>query len=338
VILIKNPSHRYEYASWSIIGTLLLAVIILHLVPALIAGLLVYELTQIAAPFIEKHIKVRSGRLVSIGLFAILVITALVGAGLGISAFLKSEAGNLPSLLNRLSIILTTSRDSLPTWITTYLPVNISELQIKLADFFREHATDVQHAGISALTILIQILIGMVIGSLIALQDMCTDKIEANFAKILSVKASKFSDAFHKIVFSQVKISALNTTMTGIYLLVALPLMGINLPLAKTMVLITFIVGLVPVIGNLVSNSVIVIISLSYSPAAAAGSLAYLVIIHKIEYFLNAKIVGKEVKANAWELLIAMLMMEAAFGLPGVIMAPITYAYIKNELREKGLV
>jgi hypothetical protein len=33
-----------------------------------------------------------------------------------------------------------------------------------------------------------------------------------------------------------------------------------------------------------------------------------------------------------------MLAMEAAFGIPGVIAAPIYYAYLKNELWAKGLI
>ena len=36
--------------------------------------------------------------------------------------------------------------------------------------------------------------------------------------------------------------------------------------------------------------------------------------------------------AHAWELLIAMLAMEAAFGVPGLVAAPIYYAYLKDEL------
>ena len=39
--------------------------------------------------------------------------------------------------------------------------------------------------------------------------------------------------------------------------------MGIHLPLIKTMIAITFLVGLLPVIGNLISNTVIVVVSLS---------------------------------------------------------------------------
>jgi hypothetical protein len=30
--------------------------------------------------------------------------------------------------------------------------------------------------------------------------------------------------------------------------------------------------------------------------------------------------------------------MEAAFGLPGVVAAPVYYAYLKDELRARGLV
>jgi predicted PurR-regulated permease PerM len=119
---------------------------------------------------------------------------------------------------------------------------------------------------------------------------------------------------------------------------VVLPVLEIHLPLVKTMILVTFIAGLLPVIGNLISNTVIVIVSLSYSAGAAIGSLAFLVLIHKLEYFVNARIVGTQIRARAWELLIAMLVMEAAFGVPGLIAAPILYAYIKDELTSRGLI
>jgi len=92
------------------------------------------------------------------------------------------------------------------------------------------------------------------------------------------------------------------------------------------------------VLGNLISNSVIVIISLSHSLHVAAGSLVFLVVIHKLEYFVNARIIGGQIQARAWELLIAMLVMEAAFGLQGVIAAPIFYAYIKKELSDRELI
>jgi len=53
---------------------------------------------------------------------------------------------------------------------------------------------------------------------------------------------------------------------------------------------------------------------------------------------VNARIIGVQIKARAWELLIAMLVMEAAFGLQGVLAAPIIYAYIKKELSDRELI
>jgi len=100
----------------------------------------------------------------------------------------------------------------------------------------------------------------------------------------------------------------------------------------------TFICGLLPVIGNLISNTVIFIVGLSLSLWVGALVLAYLIIIHKVEYFLNARIVGTRINAKSWEVLLAMLVFESAFGLPGVVAAPIYYAYLKSELKEARLI
>jgi predicted PurR-regulated permease PerM len=53
---------------------------------------------------------------------------------------------------------------------------------------------------------------------------------------------------------------------------------------------------------------------------------------------VNARIVGSQIRARAWELLVAMLTMEAAFGIPGLVAAPIYYAYLKDELKSRGLI
>jgi predicted PurR-regulated permease PerM len=61
-------------------------------------------------------------------------------------------------------------------------------------------------------------------------------------------------------------------------------------------------------------------------------------VIHKLEYFLNARIVGAHIRASAWELLLAMLLMESAFGIVGLVAAPVYYAYLKDELVARGLI
>ena len=67
----------------------------------------------------------------------------------------------------------------------------------------------------------------------------------------------------------------------------------------------------------------VVIVSLSHSLAIAISSLIFLMAIHKLEYFLNARIVGSRIRAKAWEILLAMVVFESMFGITGVVAAPI---------------
>ena len=106
--------------------------------------------------------------------------------------------------------------------------------------------------------------------------------------------------------------------------------------MAGTLVVVTFIAGLIPVVGNLISNTVIVIIALSSSLVDAGLALAWLVGIHKLEYFLNAHIIGTRIRASAWELLMVMLVMESLVGLAGLVSAPIIYAQLKHRLHQRG--
>ena len=108
--------------------------------------------------------------------------------------------------------------------------------------------------------------------------------------------------------------------------------------MAWTVVLITFIAGLLPVIGNLISNTIIVSLSLTHGLIVSISSLLWLVTIHKLEYFLNAQIIGSKIRSTAWELLLFMLVLEATFGLAGLLAAPIIYAQIKRILADRGWV
>ncbi len=184
----------------------------------------------------------------------------------------------------------------------------------------------------------LHLLIGMIIGAMIAMHDTGSQMPYRPFAAALRNRAGNLSAAFQRIVFAQVRISAINTAITAIFILVILPLAGVRLPLSKSLIAITFFAGLLPVLGNLISNTVLVIVSLSHSLQTAVAALLFMVVVHKLEYFLNARIIGSRINASAWELLVAMLVMESVFGVQGVIAAPIFYALLKMELRELELV
>jgi predicted PurR-regulated permease PerM len=334
---LSRPS-AVDIASWILAGLALFLVLHLHLVTALLSGLLVYELVHIIAPVLQKRLFGERARLVAVALLAALIVGLISAAIFGVLAFLRSDAGSLAGMINKMSDILDQGRNALPPWIVDYLPATVDDMRTALSEWMHEHASELRLAGAETGRALAHILIGMIIGAMVSLREARDAANEKPLAHALSERAGRVGDAFRRVVFAQVRISLINTVLTGIYLLVVLPLFGVHLPFAKTIVAVTFVCGLLPVVGNLISNSVIVIVSLANSLTVAIASLVFLIVIHKLEYFLNARIIGSRIHANAWELLVAMLGMEAAFGLPGVVAAPIYYAYIKAELVDRGLV
>ena len=335
---LAMQTNRYDIAAWLLIGVAMLFILAVHLLPALLAGLLVYELVHIITPYIERKIPKHNAKLYALAFLVIIIVSLLTLAGAGMVAFFRSESGSLTVLLAKMAQILEDSRKILPAWVLAHLPVDAITFKAQAAEWLRIHVSDLQGVGKEAGRVTAQILIGMIIGGIVALRDAAYDDHFQPFAHALVQRTALFGDAFRRVVFAQVRIAAINATFTGIYLAVVLPVLGVHLPLIKTLIAITFVLGMIPVVGNLISNSIIVVVSLSQSLAVAIGSLLYLVVIHKFEYFLNARIVGDKIRAHAWELLIAMLAMEAAFGIAGVVAAPIYYAYIKSELRAKNLV
>ncbi len=329
---------RYDVAAWIIAGLALFAVLNLGLLAGLLAGLMVYELANAVA---SRHyligVSYRGGKVIAVILVATVTVVVLMTSIAGVHSALTDKSDNPAALLQKMADIIGTARIQLPPWIQHYLPANVDELETQASDWLRSNVGALQRVGESFGGVLAHILVGMIIGSLVTLGEV-SDRHLKPFAQALADRIELLGNAFHRIVFAQIRISGLNTALTAIYILIVLPSLGIDLPLKKTMIAVTFFAGLLPVIGNLISNTVIVVVSLSVSAYAAVGSLGFLIGIHKLEYFVNARIIGTQIRSRAWELLLAMLVMDAWFGIPGVIAAPIYYGYLKDELSHRGLV
>ena len=332
-----EASRIYFWTQVSAVIALLMA-LKLGLLPALLAGLLVYQLVHYGALRLQRHgVLPAFGRVILVAILSVVVISVFA---LGIGKFASSmTAGpeSVVALLQKMADVVGAARSYLPESVQTMLPANIQEWQKAAADWLMGNARDISVIGKDVGLFLVHILIGMVVGGMVALSPGLQEN-RRPLAAALKERISFLGSAFKRVVFSQVRISALNTVLTAVFLVIILPLLGHPLPLTKTMIVVTFFVGLLPIIGNLISNTVIVLIGLSVSPFAAISSLIYLVVIHKLEYFFNARIIGSQIRAKAWEILIAMIVMEAAFGIAGVVAAPIYYAYLKDELTARKLI
>lgn len=328
----------YDVAAWILMGLGLLSVILLHLVAVLIAGLLAFQLVHMLAKLLHvTRMTHRGTKILSVALLAALVVTTVTLIGVGIGVFLRMGPDNLSGMLTQIAGILDNLRDRLPESIAASVPDETENIRRHMVAWFHEHAGELRTVGTHTARGVAHSLIGLILGSMVALHEVTPQARPSPFLRALTLRVTRLVEAFRRVILAQVPISAINTTLTAIYLAVVLPCCGIELPFKKTLIAVTFLVGLLPVIGNLISNTAIFLVSLRFSFTVAAVSLGYLIIIHKLEYFLNAKIVGTRIKARAWELLIAMLAFEAAFGIGGLLMAPLVYAYVKHELSEQGL-
>ncbi len=307
-----------------------------HLLPAVFAGLAVHVLTVKLA----RRLPTRWGGMAhKLALAAIVTCAMLVvfGAGIGFWSFLGSHHG-MAALLAAAAETLDNLRRTLPADIAAVLPDSVDDLREQVTAILREHGRNISAVGMAGFKTFAHVLLGMVVGGMTALHHFDGSENWPPLAAALHLRTQRLADAFEKVVFAQVKISGLNTILTAVYLVLILPLFGVRLPLLTVLIPLTFITGMLPVIGNLVSNAAIVIISLGNSLGVAAASVVFLILIHKLEYFTNARIVGSEVHARAWELLCAMLAMEAVFGVAGLIAAPVVYAWFKAELKAREMI
>jgi predicted PurR-regulated permease PerM len=338
--LTHAPARGSEIAAWLTVGAVLLFVFEFKLVAALIAGLLVFSVLQGTARLLHgRRLSHGAAKVLSAVLVGLIAVSVTAGTVLLLVAVIRGRVGELPTLFQKVAETLDVTRASLQSWgIGDVLPEamkDAEDVQTFASNWLREHAAAKKASG-AAGRILAHAAVGIVIGLLVFFRQGKASG--GPFSSALVERVRRFKNAFQMVVFAQVEISSLNTCLTALYLFGILPLSGHRLPLSGTLLAVTFLAGLIPVAGNLISNSVIVVLSLGVSPWVAISSFLFLVVIHKLEYFVNARIVGSRIQASAWEILLAIFVFEVAFGVVGVILAPVIYAYVKRELTDRALV
>jgi predicted PurR-regulated permease PerM len=150
------------------------------------------------------------------------------------------------------------------------------------------------------------------------LYSICCDEVSTRFRD--------FYRSFATVMGAQITISLINTALTGLFVV------AVRMPHTPLLIAITFLCGLVPIVGNLVSNAIIVFVALTVSLKLAIAALVFLVVIHKLEYFLNSKIIGDRIRNPAWLTLIALIIGERLMGIPGLILAPVVLNYLRVEM------
>ncbi len=147
----------------------------------------------------------------------------------------------------------------------------------------------------------------------------------------LTARFKSFYDSFAKVIGAQILISAINTVLTTVFLLLN------HYPNSGLLATFVFLCGLIPIVGNILSNSLIVGVGFTIAARTGVYALVFLVVIHKLEYFLNSKIIGQRIKCPMWLTLVGLILGEKLMGIPGMVLAPVVLHFIKVEASSKKL-
>ena len=233
--LLRDPRRPIVWASYLLTGLALVLVLWVHLLPALLAGLLVYELVQTISPLLRgRWVSGERARMLVVTLLGALVVGLLVLLVLGAISLVHREIGDPQDFWrDHVMPLVQRARAQLPTSLVGWLPDSVSELRVMATDLTHRHASRLRLAGKDAARGFLHILMGMVLGAIVALSRTRPADRTGPLARSLARRAYRLAQAFRQIVFAQIKISLINTAFTALFLLVVLPLMGIHVPLSR---------------------------------------------------------------------------------------------------------
>src|SRR5215216_3341124 len=164
----------------------------------------------------------------------------------------------------------------LPFWDFESLRQLVVDTLGQEAHYLRNVATFAK----SAAAVLVFCVLGMVAGGSLFLKTGLdpyrgTHRVKNNLYSIccdeVSTRFRDFYRSFATVIGAQLTISLINTSLTAIFLIAA------GMPHAPLLIAVTFLCGLVPIAGNLVSNTIIVCVGLTVSLKLAISSLIFLV-------------------------------------------------------------
>jgi len=299
--------------------------VLLVLVAWLQLGTLI--LTSLFGYFAIRHLSFGRSRWLGLGLYMIVVAGLLYGL-----FFFGRQAGRtLPQIADTTipAVVEFAQKQQIELPFTDYPSLKrevVTEIQARVGNVGR-------YAWRAAFEV-VSFFIGLVVAVSLFLnarwdleEDPHTtrDSLYAAVVSELVVRVRTFFASFSRVIGAQILISLINTVLTAAFLL------WNGFPFSTVLIMATFLCGLLPIVGNIISNTLIAFVAFTISPRMALVALTYLIIIHKLEYFLNSKIIGDRIKNPMWLTLLGIVLGERLMGIPGMILAPVVLYYIKVE-------
>jgi predicted PurR-regulated permease PerM len=310
---------RSARISYGIMAVLLVLIGWLHL------GMLV--LTSMFGYFALRQFSFGRSKFVGV----VLYIIAVTGIGYGLFYFSRQAYKTLPEIANTTipAVVEYAQKQGIELGFTDY-----ATLKTLALTEVRERIANVGRYARAAVFEFALLIAGLVVAASLFLSanwgteddpQSSRDSLYATVVRELATRFRTFYHSFARVIGAQIAISAINTFLTSVFLI------WNGYHYVTVIIVLTFLCGLLPIIGNLMSNTLIIGVGFTVSPRVALFALIFLVVIHKLEYFLNSKIIGDRIRSPMWLTLLGLVVGEKLMGIPGMILAPVVLHYIKVE-------
>jgi predicted PurR-regulated permease PerM len=319
--LAGMPSTRKT--SFLLFGLAVLMVIGLRLGDVVVAGLFSFMILDLTHRSLASRANPWAARWLSLLTFMI----AATGITYMVWTFVKLALHRLPEIV----IKVLPKLDEFATAHGFDLPVdNLREVHELLLDALKVNYRSIGMMSGSFLRRLFQIVVGVFIAILCFMGEHPPAN-EAHFfdavRREFDARVEIFMLGFEKLFTAQIIISLVNTAITGVFLL------AVRLPYIHFLLLATLLLGIVPIVGNVTANAVIVGTAITVSPQLGVATFVFLVVSHKLQYFLNSRIMGSRINMPMWQVLASLLIGEAMMGFTGMILAPALLFYAREEMQ-----
>ena len=321
-------------------GVLFLFVMLLSLGlgPGLLVSVTLYLIGRYVYTWLSKYDRplwMKKGLFFFImGLFIALVFLLFkTGVEYGVST-LQEESSNIQKYI-KLAIL--DAKSSLPSVIANSLPTTPEQwdaVSQKLSAFVGQHALGWSGHWVS---LFFQFMFAAIIALSLSSSPRGRES-QSVVSTIIQHQFVVFSECFKRLLGAQVYVAIWNAFCTAIFVFMILPSFDIVLPFRGLLVGFTLCISIIPALGNVVANGVMALLCLPYGIVVVVGALCYLILAHKVEYIINARIIGKHVRSSIPEMLVALIVGEKLFGLPGLMLGPVLYAFVKAELFAKKII
>ena len=327
-ILVENHPYIVGYA---FVASLTAILVFCHLTVMVISFLFLYFISDLmtgdlhrAVPFLPKA-----------ALFSLLYTMVVLAIILLSYKVVPMMVKNLPELSNQLRVqVVKDLKIANDKWdLTTY--VNVDELRGSIV----KASADILHFIATSLTPLykgfIQFVFALAINLFFYFESDAVEQALTRNPNSLMTFLFRFNQTrlkifyvyFRRVMGGQVIIALINTIIS------LAVIFGLNLAHPFLMVFVVFFCGLFPVVGNLMSNCVLTINAFVASGMwGTVICLIMLVGVHKLEYFLNSRIIGGIVHMPMAISLGALIFCEVLLGIPGLILAMPLVLFIRHEL------